>query len=1404
MIFNKCGISKTMKRIIAPVLAFSLLTLSEPSLAVTVLKQGPNHSSGRFEQTVADIQVKVMGGNVTLVRDFKDGDWRFFTAWSPLKYRQVYVPGPSTNPGAGSWYDDKRAIIRNGYTYELEKDSEPLRYVYDSDTFIVKLDEGFRWQDRSGDWIEYTEDKHIRAYGDLQGTTAVFVHNTAGQIVELQDRFNNKVLEFSYQGETLSKVLDHSGRSVSYERDELGRLTKVTDVSGHEWLYDYEEFGQSNSSSMLPYFLKSITDPEQRVTTFKNAVVGGTISKECWAQGSGTGKELKEVVDPDTGMITIELVDIQGPSNGKLICRNKTIPRQVLTEALIDHDGSRHSYVYAYSEQSGSYLMQEVDADGVQTRRVMGPDGAVTKLFRGGELVYSQAKLDDKKIRLDGKGRKTITQYDSLGRIISITHPDGSTYSISYHVEYNLPIRLTDENGTITEFSYDDKGLLISLNNAKGLPEQLTTLFEYDENALLVKQTQIAEGYSNRITEYLYDQRANVTKVIQNGVTRAEFSGFNALGQPSQIKDGRGIVSTMDYDAYGRLLKLTEPLGKVSSMIYDKTGNLLVLSDPRGNQQKFSYNARGQLKTRTDAYEKQSHYSFSVQGQLLSWVDELGNSEQTLLDRAGRLASYTDANGNRTQFDMGVDNETFEGGFNDLKQILYPTYVQQYDYDNRQRVARATTVADEQERSSAYSYDKKGRLVRMTDAEGVVSTYSYDANGNLLREQTSGVITLYQYNPFGELVKVASADGVETSMEYDTFGRLVREQRTGLGALSYQYDNNDNLVSIIDGRGQQIIYEYDQANRRVKERHYTAQLPEDPQDAAQVAPIKVISYGYDTADNLISWNDGQFSGSMVWDKEQRLVSETVNYGSFSKTYAYTYLDNGTVASLAMPDGTRYAYEYDKNNQLTRVQIPGKGSMWVNEYHWTAPSKETLPGGITRTTSYDGLLNPVSVETGQSDQTALLSLEYGYDSLSRLSQRSINGDAQTFSYDELDRLLTVYRPGESEPAEQYDYDGNGNRTSLQGSSDWQYNETGLLISRGSGLHTVTYDYDANGNQTSRSDAFGTRLFRYDTDNRLKAITDADGNELAAYSYDPFGRRLLKETPGAKRFFLYAEEGLIAEYDASGNAINRYGYRPGSTYGTAPLFMEADGPNGLDYFYFHTNQVGLPIMLTDASGYQVWQAEFDSFGRLLVQAQSQIDNPLRFPGQYYDQESGLHYNWHRYYDAETGRYISSDPIGLYGGMNFYAYVGGNPLMRFDPMGLFSLCDILNVIPDVLKGTLKLGLGTGLGVSGDLTISEKGISGSVFAGIAVGAVGSWKSKVTSDLTSISGNWGGTKGGFNVGTKLQGYAGYGLVGSVAGEFGTNGMTLSGSVDVGAGAFGGVGFVVSGPILDCTIYDEC
>ena len=169
--------------------------------------------------------------------------------------------------------------------------------------------------------------------------------------------------------------------------------------------------------------------------------------------------------------------------------------------------------------------------------------------------------------------------------------------------------------------------------------------------------------------------------------------------------------------------------------------------------------------------------------------------------------------------------------------------------------------------------------------------------------------------------------------------------------------------------------------------------------------------------------------------------------------------------------------------------------------------------------------------------------------------------------------------------------------------------------------------------------------------------------ATYTYDPFGRRIKKQVGSEVTIFVYADEGLIGEYTQTGTVTKTYGWRPGGIWGTNPVFMQENG----QYYFYHNDHLGTPQTMTDAAGDIVWEATYDAFGKANIDPDSTIVNNLRFPGQYFDQETGLHYNWHRYYDPGTGRYISADPIGLRGGLNLFAYVQGNPLTRIDSLGL-----------------------------------------------------------------------------------------------------------------------------------------
>ncbi len=194
------------------------------------------------------------------------------------------------------------------------------------------------------------------------------------------------------------------------------------------------------------------------------------------------------------------------------------------------------------------------------------------------------------------------------------------------------------------------------------------------------------------------------------------------------------------------------------------------------------------------------------------------------------------------------------------------------------------------------------------------------------------------------------------------------------------------------------------------------------------------------------------------------------------------------------------------------------------------------------------------------------------------------------------------------------------------------------------------------------AAGSRTLIYNQDNRLSRVLE-NGEVLGEYVYNAFGQRVKKTTAAGVTVFLYDFDGnLIAEYQGSpwtSSLIAEYLYFGGN------CLARTDG-GGNVYFYYNDG-LGTPRMVMDENNTVVWAAEHAPFGKAEVNVNSTITNNLRFPGQYYDQETGMHYNWHRYYDPETGRYISADPIGLAGGMNLYAYVENNPVNRIDPFGL-----------------------------------------------------------------------------------------------------------------------------------------
>ncbi|WP_207303692.1 RHS repeat-associated core domain-containing protein, partial [Pseudomonas extremorientalis] len=263
--------------------------------------------------------------------------------------------------------------------------------------------------------------------------------------------------------------------------------------------------------------------------------------------------------------------------------------------------------------------------------------------------------------------------------------------------------------------------------------------------------------------------------------------------------------------------------------------------------------------------------------------------------------------------------------------------------------------------------------------------------------------------------------------------------------------------------------------------------------------------------------------------------------------------------------------------------------------------------------------------------------YHYDPLNRLTRADhTQGEQERFGHDPAGNLLMHNRPGPDIVA--------GNRLMIQGDHHYDYDAFGNLIRerRGKGHQLVTE-------------------YRYDCQHRLIGIKTPNG-QTASYCYDPFGRRISKTVDGITTEFFWQGDKLIAEHHADRH--RSYLYEPDSFRPLA--LLEGFGPKETKPYHYQLDHLGTPQELTAPDGEIVWCAHYRAYGEITRLDIGKVDNPLRFQGQYFDQESGLHYNRHRYYNPDVGRYLTPDPVKLAGGINTYQYVP-NPTGWIDPLGL-----------------------------------------------------------------------------------------------------------------------------------------
>ncbi len=877
---------------------------------------------------------------------------------------------------------------------------------------------------------------------------------------------------------------------------------------------------------------------------------------------------------------------------------------------------------------------------------------AISSEYSGGQSKVQVAYTGDYTRDItDARGNVTsftLEAKNGIGRVKSSSGSgcpvcpaaSGKTFALNNRLQ---PDSITDAGGNITAYTYDNQGNILTVKEAAGTAQERITSYTWDTTGYAgyvlssVREKSAANPAGEKVTSFTYDSSGNMSQMNESGfsgttpISRTTAYVYNNYGQITDIRGTRtDIPQNVRYEYY--------PNDDSQSL---NRGMLSKITDQVGNETVFSqYNAFGKPGQITDANGVITGIAYDTMGRMTS-VSRAGYTTNFYYDNTGKMKTVTlpgSRNITYTYTDAGLlqkitDNSgnyivyTYDLNGNKTGEEVHDSgsnlrKYADFQYDNYNRLSKLLYPGGAGEQ---YGYDGNSNLTQHTDARFRSTGYGYDALNRLISTtQPGNIVTGFGYDSQNNLTGVTDARNNATAYTYDDFGRATSVSSPDSGLTNYADDAAGNVISKTDCNGITVNYQYDAANRLT-----AIVYPDSSQN---------VSFGYDSGTygkgHLISVTDAAGQTAYAYNAAGQITSETrtVNGHSFTVQYGYDS-SAGDLSSMTYPGGMTLTYQRDADGRISGILADGQPVVSSVSYMPFGPAKDKTFGSgfITVSKIYDNRYRLSRIQAGRTAD-----YQYGYDAAGNIA--SFTGFQ-----------IPDYEAGNT----QYAYIAN-RLVSIAGRS---------------------YVYDSDGNILSD----GIRNFTYNQDNRLIKVSLKDV-VIGEYFYDAFGRRVKKTALGKTTLFFYDLAGnLISETDENGNPQRDYIYLNGE-----PVALKLYGTQA-GMYYLINDHLGTPQKIADSSGQVVWAVAYFPFGKARITTEI-ITNNLRFPGQYFDAESGLHYNWNRYYDPDTGRYITADPVGLSGGINLYVYVQNNPINYIDPEGLIDNTVDAAIRQAMLRGDIQ----------------------------------------------------------------------------------------------------------------------